>query len=66
MKKKKKKARRGRVLLFDETDEEFMRDYDISPEQMRFFKAVRRREVRFKIVIGVLLGVGYAIYRAVI
>ncbi len=65
---KTKKARQGRAVVFDEIDEEFMQDYGISPEQMRFFKAAYRRELTFKIVIGVLvvlLGIGYAMYRAV-
>lgn len=51
---------------FDEIDEEFMQDYGISPEQMRFFKAVRRRELVFKSVIAVLvilLALGYLAVR---
>lgn len=59
---------RKKSVVFDEIDEEFMQDYGISPEQMRFFKVMRRRDLTFKIVIGVLvslLGVSYAIYRAV-
>lgn len=53
----KETARRGRTVEFDEVDEEFMRDYGLTPEQMRFFKAAYGREVIFKAVIGVLLAI---------
>ena len=56
------------IQEFDDVDEEFMADYGISPEQMRFFKTAYRRELAFKIVIIILvllLAAGYAMYRAV-
>ncbi len=53
----KETARRGRTVEFDEVDEEFMRDYGLTPEQMRLIQAAYRREVIHKAVIGVLLAI---------
>lgn len=53
----KETARRGRTVEFDEIDEGFMSDYNLTPEQMRFFLAAYRREVIHKAVIGVLLAI---------